>query len=96
MRSADETKQTSRRRRASHQIGVPVRWTPSRHVTGAIVADTDTQTASTAEALKVVVEEFARLQRERVNAAESMSTPMKNVTIGSPKPARTTVRKSAS
>jgi zinc protease len=38
--------------------------------TGAIVADTDTQTASTAEALKVVVEEFARLQRERVNEAE--------------------------
>jgi zinc protease len=38
--------------------------------TGAIVADTDTQTASTAEALKVIVEEFARLQRERVNEAE--------------------------
>ncbi len=38
--------------------------------TGAIVAETDTQTAATAEALRVVVEEFARLQRERVNEAE--------------------------
>jgi zinc protease len=38
--------------------------------TGAIVADTDTQTASTAEALRVIVEEFSRLQRERVNEAE--------------------------
>ena len=37
---------------------------------GAIVADTDTQTANTAEALRVIVEEFSRLQRERVNEAE--------------------------
>lgn len=37
---------------------------------GAVVAETDTQTASTAEALRVVVEEFARLQRERVHEAE--------------------------
>jgi zinc protease len=37
---------------------------------GAIVADTDTQTGSTAEALRVVVDEFSRLQRERVNDGE--------------------------
>ncbi|HQZ41029.1 MAG TPA: pitrilysin family protein [Vicinamibacterales bacterium] len=37
---------------------------------GAIVADTDTQTATTAEALRVVVDEFSRLQRERVNESE--------------------------
>lgn len=37
---------------------------------GAIVADTDTQTANTAEALRVIVEEFSRLQRERVGEAE--------------------------
>lgn len=37
---------------------------------GAIVADTDTQTGSTAEALRVVVDEFSRLQRERVNEGE--------------------------
>src|SRR5690242_12952291 len=37
-RSALDTKQTSRRRRASHQIGVPVRCTPSRHVTGGVGA----------------------------------------------------------
>jgi hypothetical protein len=35
-RSADDRKQTSRRRRASHQIGVPVRWTPSRQDTGVV------------------------------------------------------------
>ena len=35
-------------------------------MTGAIVAETDTQTRSTAEALRVVVDEFSRLQRERV------------------------------
>ncbi|MEO8681406.1 MAG: pitrilysin family protein [Vicinamibacterales bacterium] len=33
---------------------------------GAIVAETDTQTRSTAEALRVTVDEFSRLQRERV------------------------------
>jgi zinc protease len=33
---------------------------------GAVIAETDTQTANTAEALRVVVDEFARLQRERV------------------------------
>ena len=37
---------------------------------GAIVAETDTQTANTAEALRVIAEEFSRLQRERVNEAE--------------------------
>jgi len=33
---------------------------------GAVVAETNTQTPSTAEALRVVVDEFSRLQRERV------------------------------
>ncbi len=33
---------------------------------GAVIAETDTQTANTAEALRVVVDEFTRLQRERV------------------------------
>jgi zinc protease len=37
---------------------------------GAIVAETDTQTANTAEALRVIADEFARLQRERVHDAE--------------------------
>jgi zinc protease len=37
---------------------------------GAIVADTDTQTANTAEALRVIAEEFSRLQRERVGENE--------------------------
>jgi zinc protease len=37
---------------------------------GAIVAETDTQTANTAEALRVIADEFARLQREKVNEAE--------------------------
>ncbi len=37
---------------------------------GAIVAETDTQTRSTAEALRVVVDEFSRLQRERVGDEE--------------------------
>ena len=37
---------------------------------GAVVAETDTQTANTAEALRVVVDEFTRLQRERVNDGE--------------------------
>jgi len=37
---------------------------------GAVVAETDTQTSSTAEALRVVVDEFTRLQRERVNDGE--------------------------
>lgn len=37
---------------------------------GAIVADTDTQTSSTAEALRVTADEFARLQRERVGERE--------------------------
>jgi zinc protease len=37
---------------------------------GAIVAETDTQTANTAEALRVIADEFARLQREKVNETE--------------------------
>lgn len=37
---------------------------------GAIIADTDTQTRNTAEALRVTVDEFARLQRERVSDDE--------------------------
>ena len=37
---------------------------------GAIVAETDTQTSNTAEALRVVVDEFSRLQRERVREGE--------------------------
>jgi zinc protease len=37
---------------------------------GAIIADTDTRTETTAEALRVVVDEFARLQRERVGDGE--------------------------
>jgi zinc protease len=37
---------------------------------GAVVAETDTQTANTAEALRLVVDEFTRLQRERVNDGE--------------------------
>ena len=35
-----------------------------------MIAETDTQTANTAEALRVVVDEFTRLQRERVNDGE--------------------------
>jgi len=37
---------------------------------GAVIAETDTQTSSTAEALRVVVDEFTRLQRERVSDGE--------------------------
>jgi zinc protease len=37
---------------------------------GAVIAETDTQTPNTAEALRVVVDEFTRLQRERVHDAE--------------------------
>jgi zinc protease len=37
---------------------------------GAVIAETDTQTSSTAEALRVIVDEFSRLQRERVNEGE--------------------------
>jgi zinc protease len=37
---------------------------------GAVVAETDTQTANTAEALRIVADEFARLQRERVGENE--------------------------
>ena len=37
---------------------------------GAVVAETDTQTANTAEALRVTVDEFTRLQRERVSDGE--------------------------
>ncbi|MSO52588.1 MAG: hypothetical protein CK533_11940 [Acidobacterium sp.] len=37
---------------------------------GAVVAETDTQTSNTAEALRIVVDEFSRLQRERVFAEE--------------------------
>ncbi len=40
---------------------------------GAIVADTDTQTSRTAEALRVTADEFARLQRERVGERELQS-----------------------
>jgi zinc protease len=35
-------------------------------LSGAVIAETDTQTSKTAEALRVVVDEFSRLQRERV------------------------------
>ena len=37
---------------------------------GAVIAETDTQTANTAEALRLVVDEFTRLQRERVSDGE--------------------------
>jgi zinc protease len=37
---------------------------------GGIIADTDTRTETTGEALRVVAEEFARLQRERVGDGE--------------------------
>jgi zinc protease len=37
---------------------------------GAVVAETDTQTKNTAEALRVTVDEFSRLQRERVSDDE--------------------------
>jgi zinc protease len=37
---------------------------------GAVIAETDTQTATTAEALRLTVDEFTRLQRERVNDGE--------------------------
>jgi zinc protease len=37
---------------------------------GGIIADTDTRTETTAEALRVMVDEFARLQRERVGDGE--------------------------
>lgn len=37
---------------------------------GAVIAETDTQTVNTAEALRVTVDEFTRLQRERVNDGE--------------------------
>jgi len=37
---------------------------------GAVIAETDTQTSNTAEALRIVVDEFSRLQRERVFDAE--------------------------
>jgi zinc protease len=40
---------------------------------GAVVAETDTQTSNTAEALRVVVDEFTRLQRERVYDEELTS-----------------------
>jgi zinc protease len=35
-----------------------------------VVAETDTQTVNTAQALRLVVDEFTRLQRERVNDGE--------------------------
>jgi zinc protease len=38
--------------------------------TGAVIAETDTQTANTADALRVVIDEFTRLQRERVSDGE--------------------------
>ena len=37
---------------------------------GAVVAETDTRTEATAEALRTVVDEFLRLQRERVHEGE--------------------------
>jgi zinc protease len=37
---------------------------------GAVIAETDTQTPNTAEAVRVVLDEFARLQRERVSDGE--------------------------
>ncbi|MEO7133845.1 MAG: pitrilysin family protein [Vicinamibacterales bacterium] len=37
---------------------------------GAVIAETDTQTPNTAEALRLVVDEFTRLQRERVQDGE--------------------------
>lgn len=37
---------------------------------GAVIAETDTQTSNTAEALRIVVDEFSRLQRERVHDEE--------------------------
>jgi zinc protease len=37
---------------------------------GAVIAETDTQTPNTAEALRVVLDEFTRLQRERVSDGE--------------------------
>ena len=39
-------------------------------MSGAVIAETDTQTANTAEALRVVVDEFTRLQRERISDGE--------------------------
>ena len=38
--------------------------------TGAIVAETDNASSATAEALRVIVDEISRLQRDRVYAAE--------------------------
>lgn len=37
---------------------------------GAVIAETDTQTSTTAEALRLTVDEFTRLQRERVGDGE--------------------------
>ncbi len=37
---------------------------------GAVIAETGTQTSNTAEALRIVVDEFSRLQRERVSDEE--------------------------
>ena len=37
---------------------------------GAVIAETDTQTGNTADALRVVIDEFTRLQRERVSDGE--------------------------
>ena len=42
----------------------------SYKLTGAIVAETDTRTEATVEALRIVVDEFFRLQRERVYEGE--------------------------
>jgi zinc protease len=39
-------------------------------LSGAVIAETDTQTKNTAEALRVTVDEFSRLQRERVSDVE--------------------------
>lgn len=42
----------------------------SYKMAGAVIAETDTQTRSTAEALRVMVDEFSRIQREQVNEDE--------------------------
>lgn len=42
----------------------------SYKLAGAIIAETDTQTSNTAEAVRVAMDEFSRLQRERVSGDE--------------------------
>lgn len=48
--------------------------TLARREAGAYVAQTDTRTETTAEALRLAVDEFARLQRERVGSRELQDT----------------------